>query len=135
MIAPSDSPAPDDSATMANEAAAFAADEKMPLAIRALVDGMLELYQRRPVLNRVMNDRGRLVVSYIALYLHHSDAGLTTNRFKQVCSQAGITSPGRAAAILALMRFAGLVTPETTTERGQRQRLIPSASFRQLQLD
>jgi hypothetical protein len=118
---------------MGAEVAAFAAHPNMPLAVKAITTGLLDLYQRRPILNRVMNDRVRLAVSHIALYLHYSGQGLTTNRFKQLCVQAGLGSPGRAVAVLALMRFAGMLKQETDAQRGQRQLLVPSESLLDLQ--
>jgi hypothetical protein len=111
------------------------------MALRVLATNVLELYRRRPILNLVMNDRGRMAVSHIALHLHYSTdpadptSGLTTNRFKQVCTQAGLGSPGRAVAILALMRFAGLLVPEAGSHRGQRRRLVPTEAFVALQRD
>jgi hypothetical protein len=113
----------------------------MPRALRVLATNIIDLYRRRPILNLVMNDRGRMAVSHIALYLHYSadpadpGSGLTTNRFKQVCAQAGLGSPGRAVAILALMRFAGLLEPEAHSNRGQRRRLVPTEAFVALQRD
>jgi hypothetical protein len=127
--------------TMAAEVAALARHPAMPRALQVLATNVLDLYQRRPILNLVMNDRGRMAVSHIALYLHYSadpadpGSGLTTNRFKQVCAQAGLGSPGRAVAILALMRFAGLLEPEANSHRGQRRRLVPTEAFVALQRD
>lgn len=121
--------------TLSAEIAAIAAHPNLPLAIRTMAEGALSMYRRRPILNRVLNDRGRVAVSYIALYLHYTGSGLTTNRFKQTCAQAGFGSPGRAVAMLALMRFAGMLIPAEATQRGQRQRLLPSDSFMELQLE
>ena len=126
---------------MAAEVSSLAAHPAMPTALRALAANALELYRRRPILNLVMNDRGRMAVSHIALHLHYSadpadpGSGLTTNRFKQVCTEAGLGSPGRAVAILALMRFAGLLVPVAGAQRGQRRRLVPTEAFPALQRD
>jgi AraC-like DNA-binding protein len=128
-------------AEMAVEMSSLAAHPAMPTALRALATNVLELYRRRPILNLVMNDRGRMAVSHIALHLHYSadpadpGSGLTTNRFKQVCAEAGLGSPGRAVAILALMRFAGLLVPAAASQRGQRRRLVPTEAFLALQRD
>jgi hypothetical protein len=126
---------------MQAEVATLAAHPSMPLALRVLATNVLDLYRRRPILNLVMNDRGRMAVSHIALFLHYTadpadpGSGLTTNRFKQVCAQAGLGSPGRAVAILALMRFAGLLVPAAASQRGQRGRLVPTEAFVALQRD
>jgi AraC-like DNA-binding protein len=123
------------------EVSSLAADPAMPTALRGLAANALDLYRRRPILNLIMNDRGRMAVSHIALHLHYSadpadpGSGLTTNRFKQVCAEAGLGSPGRAVAILALMRFAGLVVPVPGSHRGQRRRLVPTEAFLALQRD
>ena len=128
-------------AAMVQEVGALAAHPNMSQALRVLATNALDLYRRRPILNLVMNDRGRMAVSHIALHLHYgadpSDpgSGLTTNRFKQVCGEVGLGSPGRAVAILALMRFAGLLVPEPSAHRGQRRRLIPTEAFMALQRD
>ncbi len=125
----------------AAEIAKLAAHPDMPHAMRVIATGALELYRHRPLLNLVLNDRVRIAVSHIALDLHYNadpsdpGSGLTTNRFKQVFIQAGLGSRGRAAAILALLRFAGMLVPVAATNRGQRQRLLPTEAFFALQRD
>jgi DNA-binding MarR family transcriptional regulator len=136
-----DTCSPEPTPGMRAEVAALAAHPHMPQALRALATNVLDLYRRRPILNLVMNDRGRMSVSHIALFLHYTadpadpGAGLTTNRFKQLCAGSGHVSPGRAVAILALMRFAGLLAPAAASQRGQRGRLVPTEAFVSLQRD
>lgn len=87
-------------------------------ALRTAIGGLLERYSRNGLLNRVVNDRGRLVGSLIALYLYFSPAsggegsGLTAGRFQAFCTDLKLCSPGRARALLLLMRYAGYLAPE-----------------------
>lgn len=101
-------------------------------AIRSLVGGLVERYSRNGLLNRVMNDRGRLVGSLIALYLHFSSApgdggsGLTAGRFEAFCVDLKLCSPGRARALLLLMRYAGYLAPEPCGADRRRRCLAPT---------
>jgi DNA-binding MarR family transcriptional regulator len=84
----------------------------------------IEDYRRTPFVKRIFSDRGQYVMGMLAQYLHHvpldgeQDAGLTVGRFRTLCAQVGIASPGRATAMLNLMRFAGYL------------RRVPSSSDR-----
>ena len=101
-------------------------------AVRAALDGLSEIYGGNRFLNRVMNDRGRVIGALIALYLHSSprseggEAGLTVRRFQAFCVNQRLCSFGRARALLTLMCFAGyLVSAPDVPDRRQR-RLIPT---------
>ncbi|MBV9747404.1 MAG: hypothetical protein JO157_01195 [Acetobacteraceae bacterium] len=100
-------------------------------AIRAAVSGNIETYRSNGLLNRVINDRGRAVGSLIALYLHFSawpggKGGLTIGRFQALCADVKICSPGRARALLMLMRFAGYLAPEPAASDRRQRRLVPT---------
>lgn len=101
-------------------------------AIRASTSGLVERYNRNGLLNRVINDRGRLVGSLIALYLHFSSvpgdggSGLTAGRFQTFCADLKLCSPGRARALLLLMRYAGYLAPEPCAADRRRRRLAPT---------
>jgi hypothetical protein len=56
-------------------------------------------------------------------------SGLTVNRYKALCARAGLSSPGRGAAMLGLMRFAGYLEPATRASRGLPLRLVPTAKL------
>lgn len=93
------------------ELAAFRADPGFVAAARDAAISAIGLYRGNRVVNRVMTDRGRVVFSHMALYLHFApdDAGvgLTVGRLKDMCAGTGLCSPGRVEAMVALMRAGG----------------------------
>jgi hypothetical protein len=121
--------------------AELAAHPGMPAAVRALCQGMVDLFEGSRLLNLIVSDRGRVGMGLMAVYLDAGYeprsplSGLTVNRYKAQCAAAGLCSPGRAAAMLGLMRFAGHLEPVARTQRGQPLRLVPTekllGSFRQ----
>ena len=102
-------------------------------AVRAAIGGVIETYSYNGLLNRVLNDRGRAIGGMIALYLHFAPvpggkqvaAGLTAGRFQALCAELKLCSPGRARALLALMRYAGYLAPAQAQDLRQR-RLVPT---------
>lgn len=116
----------------AGDIAALVAHPGMPAALRMFCQGMVDLFEGSRLLNLVVSDRGRVAMSLMAIYLdagfdpRNPLSGLTVNRYKAQCAAAGLCSPGRAAAMLGLMRFAGHLQPVARTQRGQPLRLIPT---------
>jgi hypothetical protein len=116
----------------AREIAALVAHPDMPAALRMFCQGVVDLFEGSRLLNLIVSDRGRVAMSLMALYLdsgydpRNPLSGLTVNRYKAQCAAAGLCSPGRAAAMLGLMRFAGHLQPAARTQRGQPLRLIPT---------
>lgn len=104
----------------------------MPAALRAVCEGTVEAFGSSRVLNILLGDRARVAMGFIAIYLDagydplNSLSGLTVNRFKLQCAATGLCSPGRAAAMLGLMRFAGYLEPASGARRGQPLRLVPT---------
>lgn len=138
-------------------AASFGAEESLPdsaisalqshphfqQAVRVAISGLIEMYGRNRLLNRVMNDRGRLVGGMIALYLHvcaapgSKGAGLTAARFQAFCQDLKVCSPGRAWALLALLRLEGYLVPGPGVPDRRQRRLVPTKrliEFQQQQL-
>lgn len=68
-------------------------------------------HQGDRLLNRVLNDRGRLIFGYLVLYLDAlppaAGGGLTANRLVGLCLETGLCSRGRARAMLALLHWGG----------------------------
>jgi len=104
-------------------------------AVRAAVGDLIEMHNRNGLPNRVVNDRGRVIASLILLYLHFAPpsegeggaAGLTASRFQALCMELELCSPGRARALLALMRYAGYLVPALGQAADRRQRrLVPT---------
>lgn len=100
----------------------------------ALAEIVVAQYERKWLLNRLFNDRGRFISALAILHLHYqglrfgTSEGLTATRLKQICSQQGICSPGRATALLSTMRFAGLIKTVRTSDNRQKV-LVPSPEF------
>jgi len=101
-----------------------------PKAARALAANSLAAGNSGKALAGIMKDAGRYVAAMWAIYLHVS-GGLTLPRLKEICVSSGFLSPGRARAMLLYMRYLGYVVPAPDRIRGEPQRYIPTASFRQ----
>ncbi len=119
--------------------AALAAHPAMPAALRKLLAGLTEVFERRRLLGLFGSDRVRLLVAYLALYLDagHDPAdprsGLTVERYKALCASTGLCSTWHAAMVLRLMRFAGYLTPAPRVDRGAPRRLVPTEKFQTAQ--
>src|SRR6185436_10862829 len=50
------------------------ADPRLPEAIRTFARGMLGIYRGNRLLNMLINDRGRMAIGHLALYLHDGGA-------------------------------------------------------------
>jgi CRP-like cAMP-binding protein len=95
-------------------------------AIKALAAGMAEHYQGNRILNRLINDRARLVFGMMALDLHFTgqpsgEKGFSVTQAQDICLAHDICSAGRTTAMIALMRFAGYL--EALPSRDRRVRL------------
>ena len=92
-------------------------------AMRAVLADNVRLYRGNRILNYVGYDRGRLVVAMLALYLHVSrrpgdpTSGLTAQSLKSLCVEQDVCSPGRARAMLSLMRLFGYVAAAAEGDR------------------
>jgi DNA-binding MarR family transcriptional regulator len=111
--------------------AALRAQPKFAEAMWVSTAGLVARYEGGHLLNWLMDDRGRLLFSYFAIYLHFTrdpndpSSGLTPTRMKALCAENDVCSPGRATAMLSLMRFAGYLTPDLTViDRRQRRLLV-----------
>src|SRR5438874_627094 len=122
--------------TQAERVAAIAAHPQMPEAMRLLASGLIDFFQGSRLLNLIASDRGRMVMAWMALYLDAGHeprdplSGLTVNRYKALCASTGVCSPGRGAAMLGIMRFAGYLEPAGRAHRGLPLRLIPTEKLR-----
>lgn len=105
-------------------------------AIRTLATGMLALYRGNRLLNMLINDRGRMVIGYLALYLHDGatpdgrGSGFGVGQLKAICASAGLASPGRTGAMLALMRMSGYIASASSLDDKRRHILVPTEKLR-----
>jgi hypothetical protein len=95
---------------------------------------MTELYRGSSLLNSVVNDRGRLVIANMAIYLHFlseqdPSVKLTAGRLKALAVEQRVCSPGRAAAVIALMRWGGYLAPAPATAGERSERLTATAKL------
>ena len=111
---------------------AVQADPRFDAVLARAIGDVLSVYQARGWLSRIFVDRGHLVGGMVALYLHHvphfgaEKPGLTTGRFQALCRTLGICSPGRAAALLSVMRTARYLESEKAPGDRRVRRLVPT---------
>jgi hypothetical protein len=104
-------------------------------AVRTLLARLIAMYDANRLLNRMLCDRGRTVVSLFALYLHYlpppgeCEPGLTLSRLQSLCQLTGLCSNGRAAAIVSVMRFGGYLVPGLGGADRRRRVLVPTELF------
>jgi DNA-binding MarR family transcriptional regulator len=112
------------------------AHPRFPAALRTLGTGMLALYRGNRLLNMLINDRGRMQIGYLALYLNEGGVpdgrgrGFGVSQMKALCAAAGFASPGRTAAMLALMRMSGYIASASAPEDRRRHILVPTERLR-----
>jgi DNA-binding MarR family transcriptional regulator len=85
-------------------------------AMRVSARGVVAMYQGSHLLNWLMDDRGRVLLGYMALALQFTNE-LTPSRVKAMCAELDVCSPGRAGVMLNLMRFGGYLAPATSEDR------------------
>jgi AraC-like DNA-binding protein len=99
---------------------------------RSAAAGLVALYQGERVINQVMPDRIRYIISVFALHLHSAghpndpNSGLTASRLCRLCAERKICSEGRAAAMLAIMRSYGHLVPAPGESDRRLRRLAPA---------
>jgi hypothetical protein len=112
------------------------ADPRFAEALRTLAGGMIELYRGNRLLNMLINDRGRMLIGYLALYLHEGGLpdgrgrGFGVGQLKALCAAAGLASPGRTGAMLALMRMSGHIASASSPDDRRRHILVPTERLR-----
>jgi hypothetical protein len=116
---------------------AIRADPRFPDAIRVLAQGLISIYRGNRLLNALINDRGRMVIGYLALYLQDGGApdgrgsGFGVGQLKALCAATGMASPGRTAAMLALMRMSGYIESGRAPDDMRRHILLPTQRLRE----
>lgn len=130
-MVPDPAPTPGEAGFASPEAAAaLTAHPRFARAMRATASGLASMYHGRHLLNWLMDDRGRMLLGYLAIYLHATrdqrdpSSGLTPTRIKALCTEFEVCSPGRAGAMLSLMRFAGYLAPDIEIADRRQRRLV-----------
>jgi hypothetical protein len=102
------------------------AHPRLDEAIRHAARGALDLAREPGGLGRLYRDNGSHMIMLTALAEHFTPAGLTAMRFKSLCHEAGLGSPGRAGALAAaLLDRGGLVEVRSSRDRRE-HRLKPT---------
>jgi len=109
--------------------AAFRARPDFPRHALEIASSFIDQFVGNRFLNLITNDRGRMQVAHAVMYLHYTRdpgdpaSGLTSSRLKAFCTQYRMCSPGRTAAMLAVMQMAGHVV-EAPAVKDRRVRLL-----------
>ncbi|MEP9351684.1 hypothetical protein [Xanthobacter sp. KR7-225] len=109
--------------------AAVKAHPGFPQAMHAAAQGIVDAFDNHPLLNRVLNDRGRMIFSFLAFYLDAlpEGGGITAARMTALCQATGLCSHGRTKALLALMRWSGYLAPAQGKGDRRERPLAPTA--------
>ena len=118
--------------------AALRAHPAFPQAARNMAIGLTGFYRGGPLLNWLMDDRARVVLSHVVLHCHYArdpadpSSGLTPTRIKQLCCEFDLCSPGRATAMVSLMRFAGYLAADPDSDDRRRRPLVATPKLLEL---
>jgi DNA-binding MarR family transcriptional regulator len=111
---------------------ALRAHPRFAEAARAAAAGLVAHYEGNRLLNQLMNDRGRVLFTHHAVYLHFSrtpgdaGSGLTVSRMKDLCVETQLCSRGRVEVMLGLLRAAGYLAPASDPADRRRRVLVPT---------
>jgi hypothetical protein len=112
--------------------AAVRAHPRFPEAASVATASVTRLYRGNRLLNLMTSDHGRIMVSLLAVYLH-LNGGLTVSRMAALCAEQGLSSPGRAKAMLMLMRAFGYLASAPTDKDLRARHLMPTEALMSLQ--
>ncbi|HEY9011356.1 MAG TPA: hypothetical protein VIN06_10080 [Devosia sp.] len=107
--------------------------------MRQSMQSSIALHRGGRLLGWILGDRARAAFGHALMYLHATydpadpRSGLTPGRTRELCTELGLCSANRAAAMLALMQVAGYVAPVESTGDARVRRLVPTEKLRVLQ--
>ena len=108
------------------------ADPRLPAAVGAFATSLIELYEGNALMNALFGDRGRVVIGFFVLYLDthplpgRNECGATLSAVQTLCRATGLCSAGRAASVLATMRFGRYITQKRDPNDRRRRILVPT---------
>ena len=88
---------------------------------RSIQPGNQQMYQ-------ILRDMSGMFYAIFTLYLD-ARSGLTMSAIQQFCAEAGLSSPGRSAALLLMLRLKGFVVPDPIPGRNRARRYIPTPAM------
>jgi DNA-binding MarR family transcriptional regulator len=127
---------PKGSAVPAADVAALRAHSRFPEAMRLFAEGIVAVFRGNRLINLLTSDRGRMLIGFLALYLNDDGApdgrgrGFSVTQMKAAAAEAGVASPGRTGAMLALMRATGYLTSASDVADRRRHVLLPTEQLR-----
>lgn len=123
---------PEDTAA---EAARFRAHPGFQDSVRITAEAILAMYVGQPLLNKLVSEEARWLVGGFAMFLHFtrdtSDpaSGATLARIQTLMSAHRLASPGRVAALVALMRMSKHLIQVTAETDRRIKRLEPTPAM------
>lgn len=99
-------------------------------AARAFASAMLAQCEADKALDGILKDAGRNIAAKCLAYLHVT-GGVTLPRLKALCERIGMTSAGRARALLLYLLYLGYAEPATHQPAHGARLYAPTPQFRQ----
>ena len=105
----------------------------LPQAVTDFAGWLIETYTNSALLNLLLSDRGRILLGFYVLYLDvlplpgRQEPGATLSALQSLCRSTELCSPGRAASMIAIMRFRGYVTKGLDPNDQRRRTLVPQS--------
>ena len=112
----------------------------LPEAVAEFAAWLIRNYTGNALLNMLLCDRGRVLVGLFVSYLDvlpmpgGTSTGATLGSVQKLCRQTGLCSSGRAASLLAAMRFGGYVASANDPDDRRRRVLKPTPKLMDMQL-
>ncbi len=108
-------------------------------AMRHSLERSISVHRGGRLFGWLLGDRARAVFGNMVTYLDatyepgNTRSGLTSTRIKELAAELGLSSPNRAAAMLALMQVSGFVAPAPAAVDMRVRRLVPTEKLKAVQ--
>lgn len=119
-----------DDARVSIDVSGLIAHTRFDEAMLAAAAAYVSFYRGNWLLNRVANDRGRVVAAMMMIDLHFAggERGFTVSQLREEARRHGVCSPNRMTALAALLRVGGFLAPVPGGDSRQRK-LAPSPAM------